>query len=336
MSKIRLPHQLSVEAVSKTLIYGQPGLGKTTLAISSPSPLLLDFDRGVHRVDPKHLCPTVQVESWDDVLDVLNEDLSQYRTLVIDTAGKMLDFMSAYLIKQDPKLGKRDGSLTLPGYGARKSMFVNFLSRVSMMGKHLVFVAHEKEERDGETKIIRPEIGGSSSGDLIKELDLVGYMEAIGKERTISFDPCEKFYAKNTCNLPTVIKLPNVKVALNNTMSTIIRGYQESLKERQQMSADYSEFIELIAGQIQSIVDAKTANEVVEWAKTCDTHIWDSKLQASRMIKVRADELQLVFDRATMAYVDPVKEEPKEQPEAKAEKKSTKSAKQKAEVNAEG
>ena len=328
MSKIRLPHQLSVEAVSKTLVYGQPGLGKTTLAISSPFPLLLDFDGGVHRVDPRHLCPTVQVESWDDVLDVLNEDLSEYKTLVIDTAGKMLDFMSSHLIKNDPKLGKRDGSLTLPGYGARKSMFVNFLSRVSQMGKHLVFVAHEKEERDGDSKIIRPEIGGSSSGDLIKELDLVGYMEAIGKERTISFDPCEKFYAKNTCNLPTVIKLPNVKVAMNNTMSVIIKGYQESLKERQQMSVDYTEFMDFVNMQVASIVDAESANEIVEWAKTCQTHIWDSKLQASRMIKARAEELNLTFDRSTMVYVD---EKPTEKP-----KKSSKAESKKAEIHAEG
>ena len=68
------------------------------------------------------------------------------------------------------------------------------------MGKSVIFVAHEREEKNGEDKQIRPEIGGSSAGDLIKELDLVGYMEAIGKDRTISFDPCEKFYGKNTCN----------------------------------------------------------------------------------------------------------------------------------------
>lgn len=49
------------------------------------------------------------------------------------------------------------------------------------MGKSVIFVAHEREEKVGDEKQIRPEIGGSSAGDLIKELDLVGYMEAIGK-----------------------------------------------------------------------------------------------------------------------------------------------------------
>jgi hypothetical protein len=276
----------------------------TTLGLSAPDPLLLDFDNGAHRVDPRHLTPIVQVESWDDVLDVLNEDLSSFKSLVIDTAGKMLDFMNAYLIKNDPKLGMRDGSLTLKGYGARKMMFINFLNRVSLMQKHLVFVAHEKEEKNGEEKIVRPEIGGSSSGDLIKELDLVGYMEAHGKQRTISFDPCEKFYAKNTCDLDTVIKLPNVQTQPNDLMTQIIRGYQQSLKDRQVMAVDYSDLLDLGKEKVDYVEDAESANEIIEWAKNYDNHIWDSKLQISRMVKNRAKELGLVFNKKAKKYED--------------------------------
>lgn len=310
MSKIRMPHELDVQTFSKTLLYGQPGIGKTTMALSAPDALLLDFDRGVHRVDPRHLTPAVQVETWNDVLDVLDEDLSQFKTLVIDTAGKMLDFMTSYLIKNDPKLGKRDGSLSLQGYGARKMMFVNFLSRVSQMGMHLIFVAHEKEEKNGDDKIIRPEIGGSSSGDLIKELDLVGYMEAHGKQRTISFDPCEKFYAKNTCDLDAVIKIPDVKVKDNLLMTQIITGYQQSLKNRQNMANDYRAFMDFAKEQVDSIVDAESANEIVEWAKSCQTHIWDSKLQSSRLIKDKAAQLGLIFNKSKMAYQDETVHEP--------------------------
>ena len=74
------------------------------------------------------------------------------KTIVIDTAGKALDFMSAYIIKNEPKMAKRDGSLSLQGFGARKNMFINFLKQVSMMGKNLVFIAHEREDKDGEQK----------------------------------------------------------------------------------------------------------------------------------------------------------------------------------------
>ena len=208
MGLIRKPSELQVQTTIKALLYGQPGIGKTTDALSAPNPVLLDFDNGVHRVNVVHQTDTLQVASYNDFLAVLQSgELAPYKTIVIDTAGKMLDYMGAWLIQNDPKLGQRDGSLSLKGYGARKTEFIRVLKTISIMGKHLVFVAHEREEKEGDQKIIRPEIGGSSAGDLIKELDLVGYVQAIGKQRTISFDPCEKFYGKNTCNLPGTTRI---------------------------------------------------------------------------------------------------------------------------------
>src|SRR3954470_11835109 len=99
MSLIRKPHELQTTKCIKMLIYGQPGLGKSTLALSAPQPLMVDFDGGIHRVSPIHLTDTVQVESWQNMLDLFDTDLSAYRTIVIDTAGKMLDYMGAHIIK---------------------------------------------------------------------------------------------------------------------------------------------------------------------------------------------------------------------------------------------
>ena len=169
MSLIKKPTELSVTYLVKALIYGQPGIGKTTLALSAPHSLLLDFDNGVNRVDARYQKDTVQVQSWEDVQNLLQENLSDYRTIVIDTVGKLLDYMTAYLIRTQPKMGKRDGNLTQNGYGARKVMFKNFVNQISMMGKHLVFVAHDKEISSEDERVVRPEIGGSSGNDLIRD-----------------------------------------------------------------------------------------------------------------------------------------------------------------------
>lgn len=307
MSLFKQPSELEVSTTIKVLIYGQPGLGKSTLGLSTPSPVLLDFDGGVKRVNGAFQCPTLQVKNWDMVIDALQEDLSQFKTIVIDTAGKMLDYMSAYIIRNDPKMGQRDGSLALKGYGVRKTMFINFLSQCSMMGKNLIFVAHEKEEKDGETRIVRPEIGGSSAGDLIKELDLVGYMQAIGSERTIHWSPTEKFYAKNTCNLPAMQKIPVIIDASgnvtgqNNFLSGIFDSYQAYLKKQADISNEYEALLDVVKENVELIEDAETANGVAENMGKLQ-HIWDSKLKAGLLIRDKCNSLGLKLNKLTKKY----------------------------------
>jgi len=297
MTLIRKPSELTTPTTIKILVYGQPGIGKTTLGLSTVSPLLLDFDGGVHRVNPMHQTDTVQISSWEDCLNVLKEDLNDYRTLVIDTAGKMLDYMSLYLIQRNGKLGKSNGALTLQGYGERKAEFIAFLKTVSLMGKHLVFIAHEKEDKDGDQKIVRPEIGGSSAGDLIRELDLVGYMEAIGKKKTISFDPCEKYYAKNTCQLPALMDIPVLTDSRNDFLTGIITQYNASIEHRKEVANDYMAIMEVIHGAAEGITDAKTCNEFANHVNKLQ-HVWDSKLQAALIARDKAKELGLTLNKS--------------------------------------
>lgn len=310
MSMFKKPSELAYNSTIKALVYGQPGLGKSTLALSTPNPVLFDFDGGIQRVNGAFQCPTLQVQNWTEVLQALQElekEPNDFKTIVIDTAGKMLDYMSTYIIQQDNRLGKRDGSLTLQGFGARKIMFINFLKRVSMMGKHVIFVAHEREEKDGDIRIVRPEIGGSSAGDLIKELDLVGYMQAIGNKRTISWTPQEKFYAKNTCNLPPIQEIPVIIdaqgkiIGHNDFMSNIFENYDNYLKQESNTRKEYDELISEIEGEVACISDAEQANSYVLSMKD-KKQIWDSNAHAKSLITDRCKELGLKFNKTTKKY----------------------------------
>ena len=118
MSLFKQPNELDINSTIKMLIYGQPGIGKTTLALSSPDPVLFDFDGGISRVNKAHQFPTLQVKSWDEALAAIEElekGETHCKTIVIDTAGKMLDFMSDFIMRNDSKLKQRDGSLSLKG-----------------------------------------------------------------------------------------------------------------------------------------------------------------------------------------------------------------------------
>ena len=304
MSLIRKPHQLETSKTAIMLIYGQPGLGKSTLGLSAPEPLLVDCDRGAQRIRPDHLSDTVQVTKWQDVIDLLEqEDLSSYQSLVFDTIGKALDFMGDYIVAGDNRLGRKGGALTLQGYGVRRTMFQAFVRQVRAMGKTLIFIAHDKEEKEGDIKVIRPEIGGSSGGDLIKELDLVGYIEARGKERTISFDPCEKFYGKNTCNLDPVIKLTDLsKPGTPNTfLAQVCEKFAAAAVDRQRLAAEYLKLLAEIDAKLALVTGPQEANEFMTWAKAAQ-HLWDTKFQAASALKAKAKVLSLTWDAKAGAY----------------------------------
>lgn len=317
MGLIRRPSELVVKPTLAMLIYGQPGIGKTTLACSAPDPVLFDCDGGVTRINGAHMVPTLQVEKWEDIDAALKEieGSQDYHTIVIDTCGKLLAFMEGYIKSTDTKktLSDRSGGLTLKGYGARKQMFINFINRVRLTGRSLVFVAHEQEQKRGDDTVLRPEIGGSSVNDLIKELDLVGYMEASGDGeamvRTISFNPSSRYYAKNTCNLPPVIKLPvtvdaNGNPSQNDYLTRVIGDYFRRRKEDQTKVADFEDLMSMIDARIdEEVVDASTANEFI-YDMLQIQHIYNSNELAKQHLSKKAKELGLVYNSKKQAYED--------------------------------
>ena len=47
MSLFKKPSELEFVTTIMMLVYGQPGIGKSTMALSAPNPVLFDFDGGV-------------------------------------------------------------------------------------------------------------------------------------------------------------------------------------------------------------------------------------------------------------------------------------------------
>lgn len=303
MSLIKMPYEVSNEFYLKALIYGQPGLGKSTLSVSMPKPVLIDCDNGIHRIRPEHRPPFLPVSGYDEVLELLaSNELQSFETIIFDTAGKLLDYMAAWIIQSDPKKGRKDGQLTMQGYGARKYEFINLLKRLMTMKKHVVFVAHEKEEKDGDARYIRPEMGGSSGADLIKELDLVGYMEAVGRKRTVSFTPSEKYYAKNSARLQDIIEVPELADGhKNDFMAGVVVKCRKALQEESVQVKAYNELMDSIGKEINAVNDAKSANAMMKKLGEVE-HIWDSKMRAWEMMQIRAGELELTWNKDKKSY----------------------------------
>jgi phage nucleotide-binding protein len=291
------------------LVYGQPGVGKTTLAVSAPDAVLFDYDGGVQRINGAHQTLTVQIRSWEDTSEALDEIVASYpdvKTIVIDTVGKMLDFMSDYIVRNNSRMKKSDGTLSLQGYGLRKSMFIDFIKKTAVLGKNIIFVAHEKEEKRGDDTVKRPDIGGSSANDLVKELDLVGYMQMLGKDRTIAFNPTEAYYAKNTCNLPAVTKIPLVvdetgmAVGDNNFVRRVLATYKKTQAVTQEETRKYDKLVDNIRTAVATAQNAEGLNAILESIEK--TQVYNSKMVGEKMVAQKAKALGLNFNAVDGRY----------------------------------
>jgi hypothetical protein len=176
-------------------LFGQPGIGKSTLAYSAPKPLLLDFDGGAQRAAGRK--ETVRVHSWADVADISKDDVAPFDTICLDTVGRALEFLAADLMKGNPKLGRTTGELSMQGYGALKTAFAQWLGRIRTFGKHVILIAHEKEEKDGDNTIVRVDAMGATRIEVIRLSDLVGFVSAVNGKTMLDFNPTDRHTGKN-------------------------------------------------------------------------------------------------------------------------------------------
>ena len=201
----------------RMIVAGPPGIGKSTLSLSAPKPLLIDIDNGIDRVEAPFRKDTLVVSSYDALIKDLNEsDLSPYETIVIDTGGKLLDLMKPKVISENAKNGQSDGSLALKGWGAVARKFNVFTDLVVAMGKHIIIIFHTKEEKDGDVTKLRIALEGSSKNKVWQDMDLGGFVQMQGKNRTISFSNCEKFYAKGTHGITGTYTIPALTEGVEN------------------------------------------------------------------------------------------------------------------------
>ena len=315
MSLIKQPSEIQEKKNLVMMVYGEPGQGKTTLALSAPSPVLIDTDGGVGRTLAAHRCPTVQVTCWEDVNGALDEIASlPFKTIVVDTVGKLLDFMSEFIIRNDPKMRKRDGSLSLQGYGQRKSMFREFIKRCMIMGRNVVFVAHASEEKAGDDYVVRPIVGGSSMNDIMGELDLLGLLVNFGGKRLLLWGNdgtsgfAKSFYSKNTCFLPNTMEIPVVADANGNTIAPnaflagVFEHYERSQSQKEKTNQDYGK---LVAEIREKIAKASTGKELQKLLKDISSmeHIYDSKIVAGKALNAKAAELGFKYSKENKKYV---------------------------------
>lgn len=129
----------------RVLLYGVEGIGKSTFASESPSPIFIGAEDGTSQLDVTRFPqPTTWLEVLDAVDTLTNED-HQFKTLVVDTLDWAEPMLWAHICERD-KMANVEAYGYGKGYAAALDEWRAFLSRLEALRTkkemHLIFLAH--------------------------------------------------------------------------------------------------------------------------------------------------------------------------------------------------
>ena len=177
------PHQISRDLSGYiTYLYGAPKVGKTSLGVEMPKPLLLAFERGYNAL------PGVMAQditSWSEVKQTLRElkkpEVKElFSTVIIDTVDIAASYCEKYICGQNSV--NAIGEIPYgQGWNMLKKEFEDVFRTIAQLGYAVCFIAHYKEgtfkKADGtEFSIIRPSVSDTYNRIIENMADLYGYM----------------------------------------------------------------------------------------------------------------------------------------------------------------
>lgn len=135
----------------RLFLYGKPGIGKSTLASKSPSPIFIGAEGGTSRLDIERL---PEPQKWDDVLEEIvwiRDEQHSYKTLVIDPINWIEPLVNDYVCQNNKINNKPAQSIDDYGYGKGPNLVMQqwkrlerMLSEITDKDINIIITAHSK------------------------------------------------------------------------------------------------------------------------------------------------------------------------------------------------
>lgn len=282
------------------VIYGQPGVGKSSLGFTTDKPIMFDFDLGSQRALNRK--DVVRVNKWQDIANLTESDVKDYNTIIIDTAGRLLESMAQSIIKENPRMeNKTNGGLSLPGYGLLNTMFKNFISKIKSYHKDIILICHDKEDKQGDNIVIRPEAIGSSKSELIKMADLLGYVSMDNKNHVLDFNPTDRYIGKNCAKFELQV-IPDLHTNLTY-FGDLIKIAKERMNNKSEAQLKYEQDF----NNTVEVINENDSPEFLTHLITTDFVKGDSNIKA--ILWQRSKDLGLSYNKETKAFEKVKKDE---------------------------
>ena len=300
------PHEMDFKNKNFSMIIaGSPGVGKTTLAMSAPNPVLFDFDKGVSRVRAQHRKATAVVATYEELLaDMESEAIKKSDTLVVDTGGSFITYLHDWAERKDARLKKNK----LQRFGVVKDEFNHFTSRLQhALNKNIIYIFHTVEEKKGDIITQRLLCEGSARNSVWQPCDLGAYFYIEGGQRKLGFTPTEEYFAKGCYGIAGIRNVPTLtEKKENNFLTKLFDEAREDIEAEGEVFVELRGVYDKAMGSARAIIDGisddTTANKCIADFKVIE-HALTSEKEAGALFKAKVAELGLVWNKEDGAYV---------------------------------
>lgn len=177
------------------LLYGIPGVGKSTLATHAPAPYFLDLENGLKRVNCNK---SPRLATYEAVLDELRGFLkSEHQTVVLDSIDKLDEIFAGRVVAEWNRSNKPAKTVSDVPYGRGGDMmvsewraFVDVLDKIGDAGKNVFLIGHEqivsfKNPADADFDFYTVNVHKKAAPIIIAKMDAVffAHFETIVKDK---------------------------------------------------------------------------------------------------------------------------------------------------------
>lgn len=275
-------------------IFGEAGLGKTTIALTTPNCILIDCDKGHKRAGIFKSTLVIQ-KGWKEVLE-LTPEIMKFDNIILDTAKAALeDFLMSYVIENDFKLARNK----LQMYGAIADEFKKWIAPMRLSGKNLIFITHSKDEKEGDTILKYPDVTGGSYALLLRIADQVGYMHTENNKRVIRFTPTDRNVGKDTAQIGT-ISVPDIGTpSFDNFMGSVIQMVKDKMNER---VAAITKKQSVITDFEATLAEVTTPEQLTVQLANIATMPTNIQTLAKQMLAKRAKDIGAAYSKANSKF----------------------------------
>lgn len=295
------------------LIYGSPNIGKTTLAMTAPNPLIIDLENGYKRTHPAHRCQVSKPSNPNmHPYEEIRQDIdaaTMYDTIILDTGAAMIQLLKDWAAKKKGTV-LRSGEFDMRrGFGVVNAEFESLTSYVkNVLQKNIIYLFHPAEATDSRgNPYIRLACEGKVKNTVWNSCDFGAYYQYLGDKRTLCFVQTDEYFTKHCHGIDRNYEVPDFPTDRRSTFLSDIfaEAHANIEKENAFFSEDkkqYAIVMETVPKMLDAVVDAESAGKVREDILNLK-HALTSKQECSKMLQEKTKSLGLTYSKSAGGYI---------------------------------